>query len=145
MAGSRVMRGAAYKPGMDVTGVDFICVPTQDFERAKQFYGEVLGLEQSKQWGDLPGQEYETGNLTIAIWQPDAFGREFQANPNPLALHVGDVEEARAELEGKGVQFFADTLDSGVCHMAFFADPDGNGIMLHHRYAPKDAAPPSGT
>ena len=130
---------------MDVTGVDFVLVPTQDFERAKQFYGGTLGLRQSKQWGEMPGQEYETGNLTIAVWQPDAFGRDFSPNANPIALQVPDVAAARSELEGEGVTFAADTLDSGVCHMAFFSDPDGNGLMLHHRYAPKDAKPPSAT
>jgi predicted enzyme related to lactoylglutathione lyase len=128
---------------MDVTGVDFVLVPTRDFERAKQFYGDVLGLERSKQWGEMPGQEYETGNLTIAVWQPDAFGREFSPNNSPIALQVPDVEAARGELQAAGVEFFADTLDSGVCHMAFFTDPDGNGLMLHHRYAAKDAAPPA--
>jgi predicted enzyme related to lactoylglutathione lyase len=126
---------------MDVTGVDFVLVPTQDFERAKQFYGETLGLEKSKQWGEMPGQEYETGNLTIAVWQPDAFGQSFAPNASPIALQVPDVAAARAELEAAGVEFGVDTIDSGVCHMQPFSDPDGNGLMLHHRYAPKDAKP----
>lgn len=126
---------------MNITGVDFITVPTQDFERAQQFYGDVLGLEKSKQWGDMPGREYETGSLTIAVMQSDAFGQQFAPHTHPIALHVDDVEAARAELESKGVEFRADTMDSGVCHMAFFADPDGNQLMLHHRYAPKDARP----
>ena len=126
-----------------VTGVDFITIPTRDFEKADQFYGDVLGLERSKRWGDMPAGEFETGSLTIAVMQPDAFGREFGAHSNPVALHVDDVATARAELESKGVQFFGDTLDSGVCHMAFFGDPDGNALMLHHRYAPKGQAPPT--
>ncbi len=120
---------------MNVTGVDFTIVPIQDFERAKEFYREVLGLEESKQWGDMPAQEYETGSLTIALMQPDAFGQTFAAHNFPIALHVDDVAEARAELESKGVDFPADTIDSGVCHMAFFHDPDGNALMLHSRYA----------
>jgi catechol 2,3-dioxygenase-like lactoylglutathione lyase family enzyme len=124
---------------MKVTGVDFTIVPITDFERSRAFYGDVLGLEESKQWGDMPAQEYETGNLTIAIMQPDAFGQEFAPNRFPIALHVDDVAEARAELEAEGVAFPADTIDSGVCHMAFFSDPDGNGLMLHSRYA--DAPP----
>ena len=126
---------------MNITGVDFITVPCQDFDRAQQFYGEVLGLERSKQWGNMPGREFETGSLTIAVMQSDAFGQEFSPNRNPVALQVDDVEATRAELESKGVEFNADTLDSGVCHMAFFSDPDGNQLMLHHRYAPKDAKP----
>ena len=126
---------------MNVTGVDFICVPTQDYEKAEAFYGDVLGLERSKQWGSMPAREYETGSLTIAVMQSDAFGIEFERHSHPIALHVDDVEVARGELEAKGVEFVADTMDSGVCHMAHFADPDGNRLMLHHRYAPKDAKP----
>ena len=126
---------------MNVTGVDFICVPTQDFAKADEFYGDVLGLERSKQWGNMPAREYETGSLTIAVMQPDAFGQEFAVHRSPIALHVDDVEAARSELEGKGVTFAGDTIDSGVCHMAIFRDLDGNTLMLHHRYAPKDAKP----
>ena len=126
---------------MNVTGVDFICVPTQDYDRASEFYGDVLSLERSKRWGNMPAGEFETGSLTIAVMQSDAFGIEFQRHGHPIALHVEDVEAARAELEAKGVKFPADTLDSGVCHMAHFRDPDGNVLMLHHRYAPKDAKP----
>jgi predicted enzyme related to lactoylglutathione lyase len=122
---------------MKVTGVDFITVPTQDFEKAEQFYGEVLGLERSKQWGNMPAREFETGSLTIALMQSDAFGVEFERHSHPIALHVDDVAAARGELESKGIEFVADTMDSGVCHMAHFRDPDGNALMLHHRYAPK--------
>jgi predicted enzyme related to lactoylglutathione lyase len=121
---------------MNVTGVDFITVPTADFEKAAEFYGDVLGLERSKRWGKMPAQEFETGSLTIAVMQSDAFGVEFKPHSHPIALHVDDVEAARAELESKGVTFVADTIDSGVCHMAHFRDPDGNALMLHHRYAP---------
>ena len=119
-----------------VTGVDFITVPTRDFDKADEFYGNVLGLERSKRWGDRPAGEFETGTLTIAVMQSDAFGIEFQPHTHPIALHVDDVAAARAELEGQGIAFMADTMDSGVCHMAHFADPDGNALMLHHRYAP---------
>ena len=126
---------------MNVTGVDFICVPTQDFEKASGFYGDTLGLERGKRWGNMPAAEFETGTLTLAVMQSDAFGIEFKPHSHPIALHVEDVEAARSELEGKGIEFGADTIDSGVCHMAYFADPDGNGLMLHHRYAPADAKP----
>jgi predicted enzyme related to lactoylglutathione lyase len=126
---------------MNITGVDFVTVPTRDWEQAKEFYGETLGLERSKRWGNMPASEFETGSLTIALMQSDAFGLEFSPLPTPIALHVDDVQAAREELEAKGVKFPADTLDSGVCHMAHFRDPDGNVLMLHHRYAPKDAKP----
>jgi predicted enzyme related to lactoylglutathione lyase len=120
-----------------VTGVDFVHVPTQDFDRAVEFYGTVLGLPESARYGSMPGAEFETGNLTLAVVQTDAFGMEYHPNRNFVALHVDDVAAARTELESRGVQFQADTLDTGVCHMAFFSDPDGNALMLHHHYAPR--------
>ena len=126
-----------------VTGVDFICVPTKDFDASYKFYDEVLGLEFGKRWGKMPAAEFETGSLTIAIMQSDAFGIEFARHTHPIALHVEDVEAARTELEGKGIEFEADTMDSGVCHMAYFTDPDGNALMLHHRYAPPGEVPAS--
>ena len=121
---------------MKITGVDFITVPTRDFDKASEFYGTVLGLHRSTRWGSMPAAEFETGTLTIAVMQSDAFGLEFERHSHPIALHVDDVEDARAELESQGVTFAADTIDSGVCHMAHFADPDGNALMFHHRYAP---------
>jgi len=127
---------------MKITGVDFVLVATKDFAAAREFYGETLGLEQSKHYGKMPGGEFETGTLTFQILQSEAFGQEFRPNPSPIALHVDDVGEARAELEAKGVEFLVDTIDSGVCHMAPFRDPDGNVLMLHHRYAPPEARPP---
>jgi catechol 2,3-dioxygenase-like lactoylglutathione lyase family enzyme len=122
---------------MNITGVDFIALPTRDYAKADEFYGDVLGLERSKRWGNMPAGEFETGSLTIALMQSDAFGIEFAPHSHPVALHVDDVAEARAELEGRGVEFPADTMDSGVCHMAHFRDPDGNTLMLHARYAPQ--------
>jgi catechol 2,3-dioxygenase-like lactoylglutathione lyase family enzyme len=126
---------------MLVTGVDFVTVPVRDLEASRRFYGEVLGLEAGPvyQRGDDPpmGAEFETGTVTVSLIDPARIGREFAAQSQPIAFRVDDVEQAKAELEGKGVQFFGDTLDSGVCHMALFADPDGNTLMLHHRYAPR--------
>ena len=120
-----------------VTGVDFVTVPTANFEAAAEFYGTVLGLPCSARYGRVPGAEFETGNLTLQLFDFQAVGRENHPNRNPIALHVEDVEAARAELESRGISFHGDTLDSGVCHMAFFSDPDGNTLMLHHRYAPR--------
>lgn len=121
-----------------ITGVDFATVFVTDYPKAVEFYGQTLGLEQSADYGKIPGGEFETGNLTLQVVDSAAIGRDFEPSGHPLALHVEDVEAARAELESKGISFSADTLDSGVCHMAFFTDPDGNALVLHHRYAPRD-------
>jgi predicted enzyme related to lactoylglutathione lyase len=128
-----------------VTGVDFVCVPTRDITAAMEFYSDVLGLEPSKRWqrGDEEpmGAEFEPGTVTIALLNTGKLGIEFQAHNAPIALQVDDVEAARAELESRGVTFAPETIDSGVCHMAYFSDPDGNALMLHHRYAPPGQKP----
>lgn len=81
--------------------------------------------------------EFWLGETCFAIWEPARFGMEFKPQRNAApALHVADVQAARKELEEKGVTFHGDTLDTGVCHMAPFEDPDGNDLMLHRRYKP---------
>ena len=121
-----------------ITGVDFATVFVKDYPTAVEFYGQTLGLEQSVDYGKIPGGEFETGNLTLQVLDAASVGREFEPNTHPIAFHVEDVEGTRAELESKGVTFLADTMDSGVCHMVPFSDPDGNVLMIHHRYAPRD-------
>ncbi|HEU0303117.1 MAG TPA: VOC family protein [Gaiellaceae bacterium] len=116
--------------------VDFVAVPVQDRERAEKFYGEILGLERNpasnERW-----VEYETGNVTLALVRPEEIGREFQPLPfAAIAIRVPDVAKAKERLEAEGVEFSFDTYDSGVCKMAAFTDSEGNGLMIHHRYAP---------
>jgi predicted enzyme related to lactoylglutathione lyase len=122
-----------------VTGVDFVTVPTRDFDAAVEFYGATLGLTRSVYMPERHWAEFETGNLTLSVVMPDAMGFEYKPNGNPIALHVDDLEASRATLEDRGVSFHGDTFDTGVCHMAIFGDPDGNALMLHHRYAPRTA------
>ena len=119
----------------DVERVDFVSIPTRDAAKARRFYAEVLGLPPSRATPD----EFETPNLTLALWQPESEGVPFAPNTAGLALRVPDVHAARAELEGQGVEFLGETVDTGVCLMAFFQDPDGNVLILHRRYAPLDA------
>jgi catechol 2,3-dioxygenase-like lactoylglutathione lyase family enzyme len=124
-----------------VTRTDFVFLPITSFENAEQFYAGVLGLPCSKRYDNELGGEFETGSLTIQVVDVAKIGREFAPSKGAIALHVDDVAAAREELEGKGVAFAGETIDSGVCHMAFFTDPDGNGLILHHRYAPKGEVP----
>jgi predicted enzyme related to lactoylglutathione lyase len=120
-----------------VTGVDFVGCPTKDLEAAVEFYGSTVGLPRSVYIKERGYAEFETGNLTLSVYDAESMGLPHHANPNPIALHVEDVAAARASLQESGVAFNGETLDTGVCHMAFFADPDGNALMLHHRYAPR--------
>ena len=118
-----------------ITRVDFMTVPAQDLEQSVAFYGETLGLRRSTYIPDRGFAEFETGNLTLGVIDPVKMGMEFNRNPNAIALHVEDVTAAREQLTAAGVTFGGDTFDTGVCHMAFFADPSGNALMLHHNYS----------
>jgi catechol 2,3-dioxygenase-like lactoylglutathione lyase family enzyme len=118
-----------------ISKLDFVGIPSQDTVRSRAFYVETLGLRpdehsQSELW---------VGETCFSIWEPARLGMPFapQKNAHP-ALHVDDVDAARAELEAKGVEFAGDTFDTGVCKMALFTDPDGNDLMLHSRYAPQE-------
>jgi catechol 2,3-dioxygenase-like lactoylglutathione lyase family enzyme len=116
-----------------ISKLDFVGVPSQDAERSRAFYVDTLGLRPD----EGSQAEFWLGDTCFGIWEPARFGMEFAPQKNAhLALHVDDVQAARTELEAKGVEFAGEILDTGVCHMAFFNDPDGNDLMLHHRYAP---------
>jgi catechol 2,3-dioxygenase-like lactoylglutathione lyase family enzyme len=118
-----------------VERVDFVGVATQDLDRAVRFYGETLGLKRNER-AHPNWPEFETGNLTIVLTTPEGTGVPFSPSNNAIALRVPDVADARKRLEEVGVEFNLGVYDSGVCHMAFFSDPDGNALMLHRRYAP---------
>jgi predicted enzyme related to lactoylglutathione lyase len=120
-----------------VGGVDFVGLSTSDLAQAVAFYGETLGLPRSVYMPERNFAEFETGNLTLSVLDGEKMGIGHNLNRTPIALHVEDVAAARARLEARGVAFAGETFDTGVCHMAFFADPDGNALMLHHRYAPR--------
>ena len=115
--------------------LDFIGIPSTDANRSRAFYVETLGLKRD----DKGKYEFWIGDTCFAIWEPARLGMDFapQKNAHP-AIHVDDVAAAKAELEANGVEFTGDVFDTGVCHMAFFTDPDGNDLMLHHRYAARD-------
>jgi predicted enzyme related to lactoylglutathione lyase len=121
---------------IDVERADFVSVPVRDLERAAEFYGGTLGLQPSRGSSER-WREFETGNVSLALIPIEMLGRdEFSPNIAPIAIRVADVAEARKKLEAAGVEFPMETIDSGVCHIAPFYDPDGNALQLHRRYAP---------
>ena len=120
-----------------ISGVDFVALPTHDIKASAEFYGETLGLHRSAYMPERNYAEFETGNLTLSVIDAEKMGLEHNAMRHEIALHVDDVEAARKTLEARGVEFKGETFDTGVCHMAFFDDPEGNALMLLHRYAPR--------
>jgi extradiol dioxygenase family protein len=121
---------------IDAQRVDFVAVPTQDRDRAERFHADTLGLQKNPLSTDT-WVEFETGNMTLALVEPEKIGIPFSPLPfGAVAIRVPDVAEARRKLEAAGVEFKGEVWDSGVCHGAAFADSEGNGLLLHHRYAP---------
>ena len=120
---------------------DFIAVPVRDRDRAAQFYGETLGLEKNPNSTET-WFEFETGNVTLALVSPEMIGAEYKPLPiGSIAFRVADMDAARARLEAAGVEILGVQWDSGVCHGLAFNDSEGNGLVIHHRYA----AYPDGT
>lgn len=119
---------------IDVERVDFVTVPTRDPDRSRRFYADVLGLRASA----TNPEEFEAANVTLSLWQPEAQNVPFTPNTAGIALRVGDVRLVREQLAAQGVEFLGNTVDTGVCLMSFFYDPDGNVLILHRRYAPRD-------
>jgi catechol 2,3-dioxygenase-like lactoylglutathione lyase family enzyme len=118
---------------MQVETVDFVSVPTRDFQRAAAWYRDVLGLALS----EYSDGEIETPNVTLSFWNPEEQGEEFVPNQNGIAVRVADVEAAVEEVRASGTDVIG-IEDSGVCHMGFVKDPDGNVVILHRRYAPRE-------
>jgi catechol 2,3-dioxygenase-like lactoylglutathione lyase family enzyme len=117
---------------MHVEHVDFVSFLTRDIPRAREFYSDVLGLElETEGESDM---EFRAGQVTLDIFDPSSIGQPFAPSPAGLALRVADVDEARAELEAKGVVFDGETIETSVCKQAWFKDPDGNALMLHRRF-----------
>lgn len=117
---------------MNVECVDFVSVPTRDLSRAVAFYRDVLGLPES----EYSDGEVEAPNLTLGFWEPEQQGHAFVPNENGVALRVADVHGAVEEARAAGAEVIG-VEDTGVCHMGFVRDPDGNVVILHRRYAPR--------
>ena len=117
---------------MQIEKVDYVSVPTRDVRRAIAFYRDVLGLRESEYTED----EVEASNVTFSFWSPEEEGEPFAANTAGVALRVADVAAAVEEARAGGAEVMG-IEDTGVCHMGFVKDPDGNVLVLHHRYAPK--------
>jgi predicted enzyme related to lactoylglutathione lyase len=121
---------------IDVERVDYIRVPVDDIEQAKQFYGEVLGLRRNEHLDHDDWVEFEASNVTLAVMTPETHDYAFAPlPPSTIALGVPDVAEAKRQLEAAGVAV-NEVWDSGVCQGAGLSDPAGNRILLHHRYKP---------
>ena len=106
--------------------IAFIGHRVMDMERAKKFYGELLGLEKTAEhegkWVEFDTPE----GKSIAL---EAFSPE--GTPPYMALETDDIVAEVARLKDAGVEVLLDLQDNKVCKMAIIKDSEGNGLMLH--------------
>jgi predicted enzyme related to lactoylglutathione lyase len=123
---------------MKVRGIDFVGIAVSDLEAAKDFYGNVLGLPASGDYGSDHWAEFDAGNVTLALIKGDAAAIAKRLEPGPyaaigIAIAVADVEATVAELQAKGVKVTMDPKEFPPCFIAMVEDPTGNTIWLHQR------------
>ncbi|ULA61914.1 MAG: Putative Lactoylglutathione lyase [Nitrospira sp.] len=119
---------------MKITDIAFTCYPVTDLRRARQFYEGVLGLKESRFFGegDTGFVEYDLGSNTLGIgnsapdWKPSSGG-------GSVGLEVDDFNAAIANLKERKCPFRLEPFETPVCHMAIVSDPDGNSIIIHRR------------
>jgi predicted enzyme related to lactoylglutathione lyase len=113
--------------------VAFVAIAVSDKERARKFYQETLELKPARTHMEGVWVEYDFGATTIGVgchpdWKPSREG-------TTVAFEVDDIDAAIAKLKERGVTFDLDKLETPVCWMAQFRDPDGNKLVVHKRKA----------
>jgi predicted enzyme related to lactoylglutathione lyase len=114
-----------------ITEVAFVVIPVTDKDRARKFYQETLGLKPAMSVHDGMWVEYEIGGTTIGVgchpeWKPARDGTS-------VSFEVDDIDAMIAKLKEEGVQFEREKVETPVCFMAVFRDPDGNRLLVHKR------------
>ena len=117
--------------------VDFIGIPVVENATGDAWFGETLGLWERNPRSNERWVEFEAPNVTLAL-VPEAYkpGDHVPLPFGAFAIRVDDVDEEKERLSAADVEFVGETFDSGVCKGAMFTGLDGNGMLLHHRYAP---------
>ena len=101
-----------------------------DMDRAVRFYTEGLGLELGYRAGNEWAQVSGPG-LTIGLHPAgDHFTQQAHDGRISIGFQVSKLEDALAELRGRGVEIGADVREGGVDRIVNFADPDGTPLYL---------------
>src|SRR2546421_9443595 len=111
--------------------VAFVAIAVSDKERARKFYQETLELKPARTQMEGAWVEYDLGPTTIGVgcdpdWKPSREG-------TTVAFEVDDIDAAIAKLKERGVTFEMEKIETPVCFMAMFRDPDGNRLLAHKR------------
>ncbi|HLI96283.1 MAG TPA: VOC family protein [Candidatus Baltobacteraceae bacterium] len=111
----------------------FVAYYVRDVPRARQFYGEVLGLRPGQWFNDL-WIEFDLGNATFAL---DGTAEELGITPGTsmgAAFEVDDVESVRQRIIDAGAEV-SEIHEFPPCWACFARDPEGNRFVIHKRKA----------
>ena len=120
---------------MKIRGTDFVYYQTGDIDRSIAFYRDTLGLDLAGYYEQMRWAEFDAGNATLVLNDPETLGVGLTARTGgaAAALAVEDLAAAMEELQAKGVTVVFPVQESPICHLACIEDPDGNHVWLHQR------------
>ncbi len=110
-------------------GVAVVWMPVQDIERAKNFYGNTLGLSVTKEDGDWA--EVDANGLTIGLNGREPAGAQSDGGPVVTFQPESSLENALSELQGQGVEVPAGISEHPWGRVATFKDSEGNDVQLY--------------
>jgi len=118
-----------------VKEIAFVYHPVSDIDRARAFYGTLLGLEILLQMEIQPGVwwiEYNVAGAALAI---SNMGGPLGAPGASLALEVESLDDCLAAVREAKIPLTIEAQDFPPCRMFGINTPDGHGIMFHQRKA----------
>jgi predicted enzyme related to lactoylglutathione lyase len=110
-------------------GIAVVWMPVQDIDRAKNFYGNTLGLSITKEDGDWA--EVDANGLTIGLNGREPAGAQSEGGPVVTFQPEASLEDTVSELQGQGVEVPAGISEHPWGRVATFKDSEGNDVQLY--------------
>lgn len=110
---------------MKVKGIVWVGTATDRYDETVRFFAETLGLEVFQQRDGVSILRLGGGEWVEVFGPGDPHFAEFDRGP-AVEFLVDDVEAARTELEGKGIEFLTENHGWGEYVWTHFRGPDGN-------------------
>jgi glyoxylase I family protein len=132
---------------MKINAIHHIAFLTDDYERSKRFYTEILGFEVIRETYRAERQSWKLDLAIAGVYQIELFSfpdyRERCSYPEAkglrhLAFAVADVDAAATELKEKNVPVEPVRIDE-LTHkkFVFFTDPNGQPLELYEEPLPE--------
>lgn len=122
---------------MNVTGIAFLGVRTEQFEATRHFFADVLGLDATRDEPDMAGFRL-AGQTTVEVYGPgDEFHAFFTSGPM-IGFRVDDFDAAYDELRAAGIAFIGAIQHERGISWNHFRGPDGNIYEIVGPGQPRD-------